>query len=126
MFQRPVSEPHFKVLIAKFRKRNTFAIQLFQINAGQRHAVKCVIFHGGVYGHILNYHALSDLQRRIEALFTDHIARQTAGPAQTIGKCFFTLFAGISQRRAIGHFQHIRHMARSTGIHNGNVHAVVH
>ena len=61
----------------------------------------------------------------VKRIVADHISGQTGGPGQTIGIGLFAGFAAVTQGRAVRHLQHIRHVAGSGGIQDGDIHAVV-
>ena len=97
-----------------------------QDDVGQRHAVEGVGLHHGVEGHVLKHQPVPFLQGLVEGVIPDDVPRQAGGAAQPVGIGLFPGLAAALEGRAVGHLQHIGHMAGGGGVQNGDIHAVFH
>ena len=61
----------------------------------------------------------------VKGVVPDDVPRQAGGTAQAVGVGFFAGLAAARQGRAVGHLQHIGHVAGGRGVQNGHIHAVV-
>ena len=93
---------------------------------GQRHPVEGVRLDHGIERHVFQDELVALLQGAVKGIVADDVAGEAGRPAEPIGKRLFLRFAAALQGRAVGHFQHVRHMAGGRNVQNGDVDPVVH
>ena len=62
----------------------------------------------------------------VEGIIADHVTRKTGHGGEAVGVFLLSGFSGILKRRAVGHLQHVRHVAGGGGIQNQSPDAVIH
>ena len=119
------SKSVLKVVVAEAAHEGGAGVGAAAIDGGQGHAVEGVGFNHGVEGHVVEDEFVAHGQRLVEGVVADDVAGQAGWPAEAIGVGAFAGFAGMFQRRAIGHFDDVGHVAGGGGVDDGDVHAVV-
>ena len=92
---------------------------------GKVDAVEHAGLDEGIDRHICEDESVANFQRFWEGVVADIVAGQTGQGAQTVGVGEFPGFAGTDYVRAVGHFQYVRHVVGSGGVHYGDGHAVL-
>ena len=92
----------------------------------QGHPVEGVVLDHRVDCHILKAQPFSDGKRRIEAVISDDVSRKACPRGQPVGDALFVRHTALVKRRTVGHFEHIRHVARCRCIQNGDMQSVLH
>ena len=101
-----------------------FAGSIFPVHPyrRERHSVKGIVLTGGVDRHISKQQPLSLDDLPGETVISDHISCKAGRSCQPPCPAVRTVSSFCSEnRRQIGHFNDIRHVAGSTGIQNGDL-----
>ncbi len=125
LFLLPAPKPQLKILITEAGQFHESSVGLPFIDIRQRHAVERIVFTGRIDRHIAEHKKIADAQLRMKAVIPDHIAGKAGRPRQAESILLFSRLVRQIQRRGIGHFKHVRHVAGSAGIEDGNTRAAV-